>query len=170
MLVEVSCWTTPLERLRGTQRPEAELLCRSLPAAADTSVYYCPNDGTEDTLIYGPGLPDGGGLITVPRLALGYYLLAAAALAAALGGAAMLLRKKPAARALQTLFPLPVCYLAGHLLVKGPHTVSYNLPRDFSLIVLAALLLYAAFLLGRALWESRRGQRPYTAKARNLSL
>lgn len=157
VLVEISCWTTPLERLRGTQQPEAELLCQPLLAAADTSVYYCANDGTEDTLIYGPGLPDGGGLVTQPRLALGYYLLAAAALAAVLGVAWTLLRQKPAARMLQTLCGLPVCYLAGHLLVKGLHTLSYNLPRDLSLIVLAALLLYAALLLARALWEGRRG-------------
>lgn len=156
VLVEVSCWTTPLERMRGTQQPEAELLCQPLPAAAGTSVYYCPNDGTEDVLLYGPGLSDGGGLIALPRLALGYYLLAAAALAAVLGVSLALLRQKPAARMLQTLCGLPVCYLAGHLLVKGPHTLSYNLPRDLSLIVLAALLLYAALLLARALWESRR--------------
>ena len=156
-LVQVSCWTAPLERWRGMPTLDPP----PLPAAAGagTSVYYCPNDGSEDVLLWGPGLADGDALVTVPRLALGYYLLIAAALTAALGAAWALLRKRPAARALQTLFWLPVCYLLGHLLVKGTQTASYNLPRDFSLIVLAALLLYAAFLLGRALWENRRTQR-----------
>lgn len=154
-LVQVSCWTAPLERWRGMPAAGPQ----PLPAAEGASVYYCPNDGSEDVLLWGPGLADGGGLVALPRLALGYYLLIAAVLAAVLGIAAALLRQKPAARALQTLCGLPVCYLAGHLLVKGTKTASYNLVRDLSLIILAALLLYAAFLLGRALWEARRAQK-----------
>ncbi len=152
----ISCWTTPLERRFAA--PNTEHSLGFLPAGhtADSSVYYCPGDGTEDVLLNGPGIPGGGGLITLPRLTLGYYLLAAAALAAVLGAAWALLRKKPAGPVLGALFRLPACYLAGHLLIKGTKTVSYNLGRDLSLILLTALLLWCACQLAAVLWRSRR--------------
>lgn len=152
----ISCWTTPLERRFAA--PNTEHSLGFLPAGhtQDSSVYYCPGDGTEDILLYGPGMPGGDGLITLPRLTLGYYLLAAAVLAVVFGAAWALLRKKPVAPVLGALFWLPACYLIGHLLIKGTKTVSYNLGRDLSLILLAALLLWCAGLLAAALWRSRR--------------
>lgn len=51
---------------------------------------------------------------------------------------------------------IPACYLAGHLLVKGFATTSYQMQRDFSLIVLTAVLLYAAALLAGDLLRRRR--------------
>lgn len=135
--------------------PAGEHASLTIPWQVGDSLYYTPNDGTESVLLYGSGLPDGGGLVTLPRLALGWYLLAAAGAAVAFGGAWALLRKKKAAPVLGALFWAPVCYLAGHLLVKGPHTLSYNLPRDLSLILLIALLLWSTALLAAALWRAR---------------
>ena len=51
---------------------------------------------------------------------------------------------------------IPACYLLGHLLVKGVATTSYQMQRDFSLIVFAAVLIYSAVLLALSLLQQKR--------------
>ena len=109
-------------------------------------VYYAQNNGQENIALYGER---SGGVISLPRLALGYYVLLSFALLITLGIAFFLCRGKKIGKVLGHLALIPACYLLGHLLVKGFATTSYQMQRDFSLIVLTAALLYAAALLGR---------------------
>ena len=97
-----------------------------------------------------------GGIISLPRLALGYYALLSLALLIPLSIAFFLCRRKKAGKALGHLALIPACYLTAHLLVKGFVTTSYQMQRDFSLIVLTAALLYAAALLAGTLLRQRR--------------
>lgn len=117
-------------------------------------IYYSPNNGRDDVLLYGERTD--GGMISLPRLALGYYALLALALGAALGLAWLVCRKKPCGGTLGRLALVPLCYLAGHLLVKGFTTTSYQMQRDLALIVLAGALVCCAALLALRLWEQRR--------------
>lgn len=117
-------------------------------------IYYSPNNGQEDVLLC--GARTDGGMISLPRLALGYYALLALALGAALGLAWLVCRKKPCSGTLGRLALVPLCYLAGHLLVKGFTTASYQMQRDLALIVLAGALVYCAALLALRLWEQKR--------------
>ena len=97
-----------------------------------------------------------GGIISLPRLALGYYVLLSLALLITLGIAFFACRRKKTGKALGYLALVPASYLAGHLLVKGFTTTSYQMQRDFSLIILAAALIYAAVLLAINLWRQKR--------------
>lgn len=117
-------------------------------------IYYSPNNGQEDVLLC--GARTDGGMISLPRLALGYYALLALALGAALGLAWLVCRKKPCGGTLGRLALVPLCYLAGHLLVKGFTTTSYQMQRDLALIVLAGALVCCAARLALRLWEQRR--------------
>lgn len=117
-------------------------------------IYYSPNNGQEDVLLC--GARTDGGMISLPRLALGYYALLALALGAALGLAWLVCRKKPCGGTLGRLALVPLCYLAGHLLVKGFTTTSYQMQRDLALIVLAGALIYCAALLALRLWTQKR--------------
>lgn len=117
-------------------------------------IYYSPNNGQEDVLLC--GARTDGGMISLPRLALGYYALLALALGAALGLAWLVCRKKPCGGTLGRLALVPLCYLAGHLLVKGFTTTSYQMQRDLALIVLAGALVCCAALLALRLWTQRR--------------
>lgn len=65
-------------------------------------------------------------------------------------------RRKKTGKALGYLALIPASYLAGHLLVKGFTTTSYQMQRDFSLIILAAALIYAAVMLAINLWRQKR--------------
>lgn len=118
-------------------------------------VYYAQNNGQENMVLYGER---SGGVISLPRLALGYYVLLSLALFITLGIAFFVCRKKKAGKTLGYLALIPASYLAGHLLVKGFTTTSYQMQRDFSLIILAAALIYAVVMLAINLWRQKREQ------------
>ena len=177
----ITAWRTPLDTWRGafdkignapnahsandrTQR-EADALqgalgkvesartLFTLDTANCAAVYYSPNNGQDDVLLCGSR---DSGIISLPRLALGYYVLLSLAFLIPLSIAFFLCRRKKAGKALGHLALIPACYLTGHLLVKGFVTTSYQMQRDFSLIVLTAALLYAAALLAGTLLRQRR--------------
>ena len=162
----ITAWRTPLDTWCGTfdvsdtgdhaQREANALLDAlgetesartlfTLDATNCTAIYYSPNNGQDDVLLCGSR---DGGVISLPRLALGYYVLLSFGLLITLSIAFFLCRGKKAGKVLGHLAPIPACYLLGHLLVKGFSATSYQMQRDFSLIVLTAALLYAAALLG----------------------
>ena len=177
----ITAWRTPLDTWRGafdktggapnthsandrTQR-EADALqgvlakaesartLFTLDAANCAAVCYSQNNGQDDVLLCGSR---DGGVISLPRLALGYYVLLSLTLFITLGIAFFICRRKKVGKMLGYLALIPASYLAGHLLVKGFTTTSYQMQRDFSLIVLAAALLYAAVLLAINLWRQKR--------------
>ena len=163
----IAAWRTPLDTWCGTfdvsdtgdhAQREANALLNALgetesartlftlDATNCTAIYYSPNNGQDDVLLCGSR---DGGVISLPRLALGYYVLLSLTLFITLGIAFFICRRKKVGKMLGYLALIPASYLAGHLLVKGFTTTSYQMQRDFSLIVLTAALLYAAALLGR---------------------
>ena len=166
----ITAWRTPLDTWRGAfdesgaghtveqvqreadalqgvlAKVESARTLFTLDATNCTAVCYSPNNGQDDVLLCGSM---NGGVISLPRLALGYYVLLSFTLLITLSIAFFLCRRKKAGKALGHLALIPACYLLGHLLVKGFATTSYQMQRDFSLIVLTAALLYAAALLGR---------------------
>ena len=177
----ITAWRTPLDTWRGafgktggapnthsandrTQR-EADALqgvlakaesartLFTLDAANCAAVCYSQNNGQDDVLLCGSM---NGGIISLPRLALGYYVLLSLALLITLGIAFFACRRKKTGKALGYLALIPASYLAGHLLVKGFTTTSYQMQRDFSLIILAAALIYAAVMLAINLWRQKR--------------
>ena len=170
----ITAWRTPLDTWCGTfdvsdtgdhaQREANALLDAlgetesartlfTLDATNCTAIYYSPNNGQDDVLLCGSR---DGGVISLPRLALGCYVLLSLTLFITLGIALFICRRKKVGKMLGYLALIPASYLAGHLLVKGFTTTSYQMQRDFSIIVLAAALLYAAVLLAINLWRQKR--------------
>ena len=173
----ITAWRTPLDTWRGAfdesgaghtveqvqreadalqgvlAKAESARTLFTLDATNCTAVCYSPNNGQDDVLLCGSM---NGGVISLPRLALGYYVLLSFTLLITLSIAFFLCRRKKAGKALGHLALIPACYLTGHLLVKGFVTTSYQMQRDFSLIVLTAALLYAAALLAGTLLRQRR--------------
>ena len=170
----ITAWRTPLDTWCGTfdvsdtgdhaQREANALLDAlgetesartlfTLDAANCAAVCYSQNNGQDDVRLCGSR---DGGVISLPRLALGYYVLLSLALFITLGIAFFICRRKKAGKMLGYLALIPASYLAGHLLVKGFTTTSYQMQRDFSLIILAAALIYAAVMLAINLWRQKR--------------
>lgn len=170
----ITAWRTPLDTWCGTfdvsdtgdhaQREANALLDAlgetesartlfTLDATNCTAIYYSQNNGQDDVLLCGSM---NGGVISLPRLVLGYYVLLSLALLITLGIAFFVCRRKKTGKALGYLALIPASYLAGHLLVKGFTTTSYQMQRDFALIILAAALIYAAAMLAINLWRQKR--------------
>ncbi len=111
------------------------------------AVFYLEPD-QEDRLVYGPDpIPDGG-RITLPRLALAYYVMLALALAVLIAIPFFLLRKKEKPRrVLIMLLGLPLSWLGGHLLIRGFSNVSWDMWRDLGYILATAVFLFAAWVI-----------------------
>lgn len=151
----ISAWRTPLDKWLGkldTVNGSGDKLIL-LDTTNCRVVYYAQNNGQANMVLYGER---SGGIISLPRLALGYYVLLSLALLITLGIAFFVCRRKKTGKALGYLALIPASYLVGHLLVKGFTTTSYQMQRDFSLIILAAALIYAAVMLAINLWRQKR--------------
>ena len=177
----ITAWRTPLDTWRGAfdeakDAPSATNTAERMQREADAlqgvlakaesartlftldtancaAVYYSPNNGQDDVLLCGSM---DGGIISLPRLALSYYVLLSLALLIPLSISFFLCRRKKIGKVFGHLALIPACYLVGHLLVKGFVTTSYQMQRDFSLIILAAALIYAAVMLAINLWRQKR--------------
>ena len=151
----ISAWRTLLDKWLGkldTVNENGDKLIL-LDTTNCRVVYYAQNNGQANMVLYGER---SGGVISLPRLALGYYVLLSLALFITLGIAFFACRRKKTGKALGYLALIPASYLAGHLLVKGFTTTSYQMQRDLSLIILAAALIYAAVMLAINLWRQKR--------------
>lgn len=112
------------------------------------AVYYYQSNYDDDILIYGKDIIPNGGVVTLPRLFLVYYIMIAIASIAICVLIMILFRRneKVVNFAMKVLF-LPVSYLFGHLIIKGYKTASYAATRDFCAILLITIPLYIAFLI-----------------------
>ena len=123
------------------------------PFRAERVYYAYP--GREAVLLYGP--PAEGGVTLLPRLVLNYYLLLAAGLAVLLAVSALLCRKhSKSRRGLLGALAFPVACMMAHLLIKGLNGASWQVMRDWTYILAAALCLVVALLTGGAMLRERR--------------
>ncbi len=111
------------------------------------AVYYLEPDRM-DRLVHGPDPIPHGGRMTLPRLALAYYVMLALALAVLIAIPLFFLRKKEKPRrVLILLLGLPLSWAAGHLLIRGFTNVSWEMWRDMGYILSAAVFLFAAWVV-----------------------
>lgn len=153
----IQAWTSPWDQWF------AHSGVRTLTISPQTDrpvlVYYAQNNGQGDVLVYGEH-PDGG-METLPRLVLGYYLFLAAGVFVVLLVVWCAAKKKPKVRQwVGRVLLLPPAYGVGHLIVLGFTTVSYCATRDFSLIVAIGVLVYCLVLLAASLHRLWRELRP----------
>ena len=133
-------WNTLWDQLFPRQGPQSFLI------RSDTLVLYASGNGEPDVTLLGPDTTTGS--ISLPRLALGYYLLLAVAGLAVLLLMRLLLRTRPQAACwLERLAAFPAAYLLAHLAVKGAETATDSLQRDLFFLLGIAFFLVIAFQL-----------------------
>lgn len=130
------------------------------PANAENAAVFYHTDGAEDTFVYGYNPDPDRGIITLPRLVLGYYIFIAIMLIMILGVLLLSFRKDTKAkRVLEYIIGIPVAYLIGHLCIKGFTTTTYSVTRDLFAIMTVAVLLYCALLLTVGLIRKKKEKR-----------
>lgn len=131
----------------------------TIPADSPYYLVYYVQNGTGEDIPLASNLArvSSGGCISLPHLALGYYLFLAAGVFIILLVLRLILCKNNLARLwLERGLLLPLSYAAGHLIVKGFDTVTYSLVYDFTIILLLTLLIYAAALLGHNIYRMKK--------------
>lgn len=156
LVLHVTFWNSLFSEYTGWPAGEETLLLNPSGEKA-AAVYYASQDGSPDVLMYGEDQAPSGGMVSLPRLALGYYALLAGGAAAALWLISLAVRRKEKMAVLlrkTALFPLS--YLLAHLCVKGFQTASYFVPRDLLAILLLTFPIFflLAFLYG--VWRKKR--------------
>lgn len=154
----IQAWTSPWDQ--WFSRSGSRTLTITPQTDRMVRVYYAQNNGQEDVLVYGEH-PDGG-METLPRLVLGYYLFLAAGVFVVLLVVWLTAKKKPKVRTwVGRALLLPPAYGVGHLIVLGVTTVSYCATRDFILIVAIGALVYCLVLLAVRLYRLWRELKPH---------
>lgn len=148
----IQAWYTSIDNFFPDTANKTALLT-SIPGSVK-NIWYCSSNGAEDKLIYGEPELGFGGRITLPKLALGYYTLIAFILAMMGGILLLVFRNNNKVKGIiQKIVFVPISYLIGHICIKGFNTISYSAPRDFSLILLASILVYCLLITGQSLYK-----------------
>lgn len=120
-------------------------------------VYYVSNDNSENVCIYNDSMTPNGGVITLQRLSLGYYLLFAVLFFCVLLGIRFATRRKDRIKIwIEYIMLYPVSYIFGHFIVVGSESTTYSMQRDFTLIIFVSIILYCASLLARSIYGLRK--------------
>lgn len=144
-------WEADAGRLAVERDPH--ILRLDIPEGKTPSIYY-ELPGSPAQLIYGPGLSQDSGFMSLPRLALAYYLWLVLGFLALLLVLLLIFHKKPRARRrLFLALGLPLSYLLGHLLIMGFASATFSMLRDFGFILLTSLLLFLGWL---AFWWGKQ--------------
>lgn len=159
----IEAWTSLWDRWfsnRGVQsaaiQPEEDL---------PFTVYYVSNNNEEDVCLYGQPLTEKGGVITLPRLTLGYYLMLALACFGGLLIVWFVFRRRENIKIwVERIMLYPVSYAAGHFAVSGLKSTSYSMQRDFLLIIFLSVLIYCGLLLAHNIYQLRREVKDFDTK------
>lgn len=126
------------------------------------AIYFTENhtgnySDEDDHLIYGTSRTTHGGAVTLPGLSLGWGLIVAGLILVVSLTLFIIMKIKGCLAAWNIhLIMLPLVYILGHLCVLHFNIVSYSVVRDFSLIMLVAVILYCAALLALNIYRSRK--------------
>ena len=120
------------------------------------SIYYYSGNRREnssinssgDILIYGKRIIENGVIITLPRLVLTYYFIIAIVLTILSLIILILVRKnKKFKNIIEKIVFIPISYIIAHLCIKGLNSTSYNVLRDFYLILIISVFIYLLFIM-----------------------
>lgn len=152
---DIEAWTTLWDKWskKGSGRVSAVVTSAEGPMR----LFYVSNDASENVCLaeYDPDAEtrlrlDGEtrGVMTLPRLTLGYYLILACG-ALGVGCVAWLItRKKANVRVwVERLGLYPAAYIVSHCVVSGVNWATYSISRDFAFILFLSILLYGGLLL-----------------------
>lgn len=142
---DISLYNTIWNKLFDTM--QKQLITVNPNGEEVNTIYYVSNGGQEDKVIYGENLIADGGVMTLPRLFLNYYIAIVIFIAFVLTVLLLLFRKKQKIKKIivEILFA-PISYIVSHIMITGFNATSYSATRDFYLILLLSIPLYFFFI------------------------
>lgn len=151
----MTTWTTTLNEIMNSRGIENIILDGSRDSVS--SIYYYQTDGSEDRLIYGNSEFSNGGVYTLPRLNLSYYIRGAIIIGTiSLIVTLVFSRKKKKTQFSVSIMLLAFSYILAHLIINGLTSASFQSTRDLLAIILITIPIYVINLLGLHLYLSRK--------------
>lgn len=148
-VTQITAWTSLWDKIIRKNNGELSTAI-SLDNSVRNTVLYCANDGKESVRVFGEDL--GEGVVSLPRLALGYYIFLAGAAFVICAVLWIVVRKKTSVRKwVERIALYPLSYVLSSLIVLGVSTSTYSIIRDFFLIVIISVLLYTCFLIAHGI-------------------
>lgn len=145
-IYNISIYNTELNEIIGTTKSQTITVNPNNEEV--NTIYYVSNGGQEDKVIYGKNPISNGGVMTLPRLFLNYYITLDMLIAFVLVVFFLIFRKKEKVKAIivKILF-VPVSYFVSHVMITGFNATSYSATRDFYLILLLVIPIYSMFYI-----------------------
>lgn len=156
-ILEIEAWTSVWDNILGKSTPAIFVASsgESIP-----TVYYC--DYTEEDnmkIVYGENPYHNGGVLSLPRLVLGYYFTMACVVTVLFGVIWFLVRKnKKISRICEALFFIPVSYIIAVIILQNGF-LTFSAMRDFSMNMIATIAIYGIWILGLDLYRQYREDR-----------
>jgi hypothetical protein len=145
-IYDISIYNTAWNEIIGTAKSQTITVNPNNEEV--NTIYYVSNGGEEDKVIYGKNPISNGGVITLPRLFLNYYITLDMLITFVLVVFFLIFRKKEKVKAIivKILF-IPVSYFVSHVMITGFNATSYSATRDFYLILLLVIPIYSLFYI-----------------------
>ncbi len=121
---DISLYDTIWNKLFNTEKKQTIIVNPN--GEAVNTIYYVSNGDQEDKVIYGENPIYNGGVMTLPRLFLNYYITLDMLIALVLAVFFLMFRKKEKVKAIivKMLF-VPVSYFVSHVMITGFNATSY---------------------------------------------
>ena len=145
-IYDISIYNTAWNEIIGTAKSQTITVNPNNEEV--NTIYYVSNGGQEDKVIYGKNSISNGGVMTLPRLFLNYYIKLDMLIAFVLVIFFLIFRKKEKVKDIivKILF-VPVSYFVSHVMITGFNATSYSATRDFYLILLLVIPIYSLFYI-----------------------
>lgn len=139
---EFMAWKTIIDKLDKNNEPKNTVV--NIPGE-HSAMYYIDQTGGLDKKIYGPNdVSDYGGQITLPRLAMNYYLLFMIAICLVFLILWIIFRKRDKIRKITNIIlMIPISYILAHISILGIRGSTHHIIRDLSFVIIATILIFS---------------------------
>lgn len=141
---EVMAWKTNISSL--FKRGESKTTVISIDEEKPVLVRYISQASELDKLIYGKDQEEGS--LTLPRLAMNYYLVLMTIIFIIIGILSFIFRKMDKINKItKIIMILALSYIFSHIVMFGFGGSTYHLNRDLSFVIITTILIFSIFIL-----------------------
>ena len=142
---EFMAWKTIIGKLDKNNEPKNTVV--NIPGE-HSAMYYIDQTGAPDKKIYGPNdVSDYGGQVTLPRLAMNYYIVFMGIILLLLWILSIIFKRKTRImKVISTIMMFPISYIIANILISGIGGSTHHIFRDLSFVIIATILIFSIII------------------------
>ena len=140
---DIMAWKTNISKIFESKEPKNTVI--NVNEEKNVSIHYIDQNGELDKQIYGPHYD--GGQITLPRLAMNYYILFMGIILLILCILSIIFRRKDRImKLISTIMMFPISYIIANILISGIGGSTHHIIRDLSFVIIATVLIFSIII------------------------